>query len=162
MIVREAAEVRIDPWVLAQTKTPPRRTAFSNSWSQGLAAWRWCTWTGRARSAGTGRGWSGQAAFTLGALASQLAGTTNGLSLLTRLLLRGLLVVVAQLHFAEDAFALQLFLQRAQRLINVIIANDYLQRSTALSKLVKCVWMEATEQKSLAADQQSQSPWVGL
>jgi hypothetical protein len=79
--------------------------------------------------------WSGQTAFALQALARQLAGTTNGLGLLASLLFRGLLVVVAQLHLTEDAFALQLLLERAQRLINVIIANDYLQRSTALSKL---------------------------
>ena len=86
------------------------------------------TWTrGRCRS--------GQAAFALQTLACQLAGATNGLGLLASLLLRGLLVVVAQLHLTEDAFALQLLLERAQRLINVIIANDYLQRSTALSKL---------------------------
>jgi len=73
------------------------------------------------------------AAFALGALAGQLARTPNGLGLLARLLFGRLLVEVAKLHLAENAFALQLLFQRAKRLVNVVIANDYLQRSTALS-----------------------------
>ena len=105
--------------------------------------------SGLAGACGRRRG--GQAAFALQALAGQLAGTTNGLGLLASLLLRGLLVVVAQLHLAEDAFALQLLLERAQRLINVIIANDYLQRSTALSKLRHVGWMEAPEPNDTVA-----------
>ncbi len=35
--------------------------------------------------------------------------------------------MVAHLHFTEDAFALQFFLQDAERLINVIFAYKYLQ-----------------------------------
>ena len=105
---------------------------------------------------------SGQTTFTLGALAGQLAGATDGLGLLASLLFGGLLVVVAQLHLAEDAFALQLFLERAQRLVNIVIANDYLQRSTALSKLRHVGWMIAPEPKNTVADQQSRSPWAAL
>jgi hypothetical protein len=120
---------------LPQTKTPSRRTAFEFLAAALLRARH----NAGARTSGlTGtryRRWSGQAAFALQALASQLTGAAHGLGLLASLLLRGLLVVVAQLHLTEDAFALQLLLERAQRLINVIIANDYLQRSTALSKL---------------------------
>src|SRR5690606_7174971 len=78
---------------------------------------------------------SGQAAFALQALTRQLAGAANSLGLLAGLLFRGLLIVIAKLHLAEDAFALQLLLERAQRIINVTTANDYLQRSTARSKL---------------------------
>src|SRR5690606_31875062 len=70
---------------------------------------------------------AGQAAFALGALASQLAGAAHGLGLLARLLLRRLLVVVAELHLAEDAFTLKLLFQGAQRLIHIVIANNYLQ-----------------------------------
>ncbi len=100
-----------------------------------LAARRGCS--GRTTGlAGTCHwSWSGQTALALSALASQLAGAAHSLGLLASLLLGWLFVVVAQLHFTEDAFALQLFLQRAQRLVYVVIANDYLQRSTALSKL---------------------------
>jgi hypothetical protein len=34
--------------------------------------------------------------------------------------------MAAELHLAEDAFALQLFLQRPERLIDVIFANENL------------------------------------
>ena len=130
-----AKPVPIAPPETSQAKTPPRRTAFSNSvLQQRLCARHGCRRT--TGLAGTCRSsWGGQAAFALQTLASQLAGTTDGLGLLASLLFRGLLVVVPELHLPENAFALQLLLQRAQRLINVIIANDYLQRSTALSKL---------------------------
>jgi hypothetical protein len=33
----------------------------------------------------------------------------------------------AKLHFTEDALALQLFLERLQSLINIVIANENLQ-----------------------------------
>jgi len=72
-------------------------------------------------------GGSRQATFALGTLASQLARAAHGFGLLTGLLLGGLLVVVPQLHLAENAFALQLLLQRAQRLVDIVIANNYLQ-----------------------------------
>jgi len=145
-----------------KTKTPPRRTAFSKSIDcQRLSARHRSGRT--AGLAGTCRRcWGGQTAFALQTLTGQLAGATNGLGLLASLLFRGLLVVVAQLHLAEDAFALQLFLERAQRLVNVVIANDYLQRSTALSKLGHVGWMIAPEPKNTVADQQSQSPWAAL
>ena len=71
--------------------------------------------------------WSRQAAFALGALAGQLASTTNGFSFLASLLLRGLFVIVTKLHFAENAFALQLLLQCTKCLVNIVIANNYLQ-----------------------------------
>jgi hypothetical protein len=77
----------------------------------------------------------GNATLALGTLARQLTCATDGLGLLPRLLLGRLFVEVTQLHFAENALALKLLFQRSQRLINIIIANDYLQRSTALSQL---------------------------
>ena len=87
---------------------------------------------GASRTGGTGssgrRG--GQTAFALRTLAGQLAGAANGFGLLTGLLLGRLLVVVPQLHLAENAFALQLFLQRAQRLVDIVIANNYLQAAS--------------------------------
>ncbi len=69
-----------------------------------------------------------QAAFALGALAGQLAGAAHGLGLFAGLLLRWLLVVTAQLHFAEDAFALHFFLQRAKSLINIVVTDENLHR----------------------------------
>ncbi len=75
-----------------------------------------------------------QKTLALSALAGELAGAANGLGLLPCLLLGRLLVVVPQLHFAENALALKLLFKRAKRLIHIVIANDYLQRSTALSQ----------------------------
>jgi hypothetical protein len=39
----------------------------------------------------------------------------------------------AHLHFAEDAFALHLFLERAKRLVNIVIADEYLHGQSCLS-----------------------------
>ena len=84
-----------------------------------------CPW-----SAGAGRRARGsrEAAFALGALAGELAGAANCFRLLAGLLLGWLLVVTAQLHFAEDAFALHLLLQRAKRLINIVVTDENLHR----------------------------------
>ena len=89
------------------------------------AAERWyhCS----APSAAGGGGSSRKATLTLSAFARELAGTAYSFGLLPGLLLGGLLVVVAQLHFAEDALALKLLFQRTQRLIDIVIANNYLQ-----------------------------------
>jgi hypothetical protein len=65
-------------------------------------------------------------AFALHPLASQLANAANGFCLFAGALLRRLLVVVAHLHFAENAFALHLLLESAERLVNVVVADKYL------------------------------------
>ena len=67
-------------------------------------------------------------AFTLGALAGQLAGAADGFGLLPGPFFRRLFIMIAQFHFAEDAFTLHLFFQSLEGLINIIIANDYLHR----------------------------------
>jgi hypothetical protein len=41
--------------------------------------------------------------------------------------------VTAHLHFTEDAFALHLLLEGAERLINIVIANEYLHGRSCLS-----------------------------
>src|SRR5690606_11066138 len=99
----------------------------------------------------------GDQAFALQALARQLTSAANGFSLLPNLLFRRLFVIVAQLHFAEDAFALQFLLQGAQRLVHIVIANDYLQRSTAPSKpgnwdSIKASWPQNHAARPAAAD----------
>src|SRR3954463_14953328 len=68
-------------------------------------------------------------AFALGALALELAGAADRGGALAGALLRRLLVMTAQLHLAVDALALQLLLQRAQRLLDIIVANDDLHTS---------------------------------
>src|SRR5438552_7341953 len=59
-------------------------------------------------------------------LAHHLAMAAHRLRLLARLALRGLLVVAAQLHLPEDALALHLLLERAQGLVDVVVANQNL------------------------------------
>lgn len=65
-----------------------------------------------------------QQAFALGALAGKLPCAANGFSLLASLLLRRLFVMRAEFHFPEDAFALHFLLERAEGLIDVIVADD--------------------------------------
>jgi hypothetical protein len=72
-----------------------------------------------------------QQAFALQLLASQLACATHSLSLLASLLLRGLLVVTAELHLAENTLALHLLLQRLESLIDVIIENENLHAASS-------------------------------
>jgi hypothetical protein len=42
--------------------------------------------------------------------------------------------MTAQLHLAVDALALQFLLQRAQRLLDIIVANDDLHKVPSLSR----------------------------
>src|SRR3990172_4988083 len=71
-----------------------------------------------ARPTGSG------AAFALRLFAGELAGAADGFGLLAGALLRRLLVIVTELHLAEDAFALHFLLQRPEGLIDIVIAND--------------------------------------
>src|SRR5512147_1835328 len=68
-------------------------------------------------------------AFALRLLARELARSADGLGLLAGTLLRGLLVIVTELHLAEDAFALHFLLQRPEGLIDIVIADDDLHAS---------------------------------
>ena len=56
----------------------------------------------------------------------------NGLSFLPGALLRWLFISPAPLHLPEDTFALHFFLERAKRLIDVIVANKYLNQNGLL------------------------------
>src|SRR4028118_2250454 len=73
----------------------------------------------------------GQQALALHALADELAGAAHGLGPLAGLLLRRLLVMAAELHLAEDAFALHLLLQGAERLIDIVVPNKNLHASSS-------------------------------
>src|SRR5690349_9891690 len=57
--------------------------------------------------------------------------------------------MTAQLHLAVDALALQLLLERAQRLLDIIVANDDLHRLPSLSFVV-AAWGRNTLTKSAA------------
>ena len=80
---------------------------------------------GSARAERRERG-SGLELVALRALAHQLAETAQRLGLLARPLLGRLLVVPAHPHLAVETLALHLLLQRAQGLIDIVVANLYL------------------------------------
>jgi hypothetical protein len=65
--------------------------------------------------------------FSDGLFASELAGTSNSLGFFARLSFRRLLVRSPLLHFAKDALTLHFLLQNAKGLINIVVANKYLQ-----------------------------------
>ena len=62
------------------------------------------------------------------ALALQLAIAADGLGPLAGALLGGLLIGAAQLHLPEDAFTLHLLLEGLEGLVDVVVADDDLQR----------------------------------
>ena len=68
---------------------------------------------------------SGLIALTLHALAHQLADPAGRFGSFTCATLGWLFVSATVLHFTEDAFALQLFLQDAKRLINIVVSYGY-------------------------------------
>jgi len=74
---------------------------------------------------------SGLVAFPIHPLAQQLAVPPHGLGLFAGLAFGRLLVGTAQLHFPEHAFALHLLLERLQRLIDVVVAYDYVNYDLA-------------------------------
>lgn len=61
--------------------------------------------------------------FALCLFTSQLAGTPNRFGFFAGLLDRRLFEMLTQLHLPEHTFALKLFLQCTERLVDVIIAN---------------------------------------
>ena len=61
-----------------------------------------------------------------------LAGTADSGGLFAGALFRRLFKMTTQFHFAVHAFTLQLFLQRAEGLINIIVANHDLHKKTQL------------------------------
>src|SRR5690606_5318244 len=68
-----------------------------------------------------------QQPVALGLLAGRLAGTPDGLAYLARALVRGLFIGLAALHLAKQSFALKLLLQDLHGLVDVVVANKYLQ-----------------------------------
>jgi|UPI000558064E hypothetical protein len=66
-------------------------------------------------------------AFALGLLTRKFASAANGFSLFARTPLGRLLIGPPRLHFAKYAFALHLFLQDPEGLINIVVTYDDLQ-----------------------------------
>ncbi len=69
----------------------------------------------------------GQQALALCLLARDFSSSAHGLALLSRLFLRRLLVRPPTLHLAKNAFALKLFLQSPQGLVDVVFTDENYQ-----------------------------------
>src|SRR5262245_7991959 len=66
-------------------------------------------------------------AFALGLFAGRLASASDRLGFLAGLALGWLFIGLATLHLAKDALPLHLLLQNPEGLIDIVIANEYLQ-----------------------------------
>src|SRR5690606_30912807 len=60
-------------------------------------------------------------------LAGCLARAAHGLGRFAHPLLRGLLVILAQLHLTENALALKPLLEHAESLVDIVVSNKNLQ-----------------------------------
>jgi len=68
--------------------------------------------------------YSRQKAFALQSFAGKLACPAYGFGFLASFPFGGFFVMAPQLHFAEDALSLHLFLESFQSLIDIIVADD--------------------------------------
>ena len=75
-------------------------------------------------------------AVTLHLLSRELSAAADGFRFFSSALFRGFLIGPAALHFAKHAFALELFLQDAQRLVDIVFSDENLQRVTSLMLIV--------------------------
>jgi hypothetical protein len=65
----------------------------------------------------------------LGLLASELAGPADRFTPFPRRFFGRLLVKSPTLHLAKNAFALHFLLENSQSLVDVVVANEYLQET---------------------------------
>src|SRR5215475_11841050 len=70
--------------------------------------------------------WSGDQSVPDSLPARQLARSPHSLRLLSRHLVRWLLIEATAAHLPEHTFALHLLLQDAKRLLDVVVTNEYL------------------------------------
>src|SRR2546421_415990 len=114
-------------------------TSLSEAMLAGVAACaesaRPCARTAGARtSAGPARRGlrlAGKQALALHLLARELACPADRFRPFTRLFLGGFFVMTTKLHFAENALALHLFLERLEGLVDVVVADENLQKMSS-------------------------------
>ena len=66
--------------------------------------------------------------------------------------------MTTQLHLAINAFALQLFLERAQRLIDIIVANDDLHKKSSNSLSIRARYRAAQQSGTRVGNQPIVAP----
>ena len=66
-------------------------------------------------------------AFTLGLFAGEFAGSSDRLTALPRRSFGRLLVEPSEFHLPKDAFSLHFLFKDPKRLVDVVVANQYLQ-----------------------------------
>src|SRR5262245_65143650 len=77
-----------------------------------------------------------QQAIALQSLARDLAGAANGFRLCPDFPLRGFLIMAAESHLAENAFALHLLFQHPQRLVDIVVTDENLhERSSSMLRM---------------------------
>jgi len=88
---------------------------------------KWAAAPGRLTGKKFFAAWQRKKAFALGFLTSELAGPPHRFVLLPGRPFRRFLVEPSALHLAKHAFALHLLFEHPKRLIDVVVANHYLQ-----------------------------------
>jgi hypothetical protein len=78
----------------------------------------------------------------LGLLASELAGPADCVTTFPRRFFGWLLVKSSALHLAKNTFTLHLLLKYAKGLIDVVVANEYLQETFPSCCSSDCFWMK--------------------
>src|SRR5262245_15659616 len=83
---------------------------------------------------------SGQAdqAFAPSLFPGSLARTSHGFRLLTGLALRRFFIRLATLHLTKNALALQLLFEDPERLIDIVVANEYPRMFSDRAAAVLC------------------------
>jgi hypothetical protein len=96
-------------------------------------------WSALDNSGTSSSSWPGRRPFfhrdktlALGSLSGQFLGTAYRLGFLPHPPLGRFFVGTPALHFAEQALALQFLLQNAERLIDIVISDKYLQTVSLL------------------------------
>jgi len=127
--------------------TPAKAAAAKAATAAEAAAAARTAPAGSTAAAGTARSatWGAEHRFglhrdqslALGALARELAGAANRLRLFPCFLFRGLFVVAAKLHLAEDALALHFLFQRLESLVDIVVADENLHASFLLMPFQK-------------------------
>ena len=151
--------------VVANTSEPTRTLAVGRI--MGLEVVICCQLT--KKPPGLGRlfdsfGARGLVAFAVHALAQELAVAAHSLGVLAGAALGRLLEIPTHLHLAVDAFALHLFLKRAQRLIDVVVFNLNFQATGSCARRLNMNMAALPGPPASKAGflTQALGPWEGL